>query len=229
MSHVLRIGDKMVEVSASLLSLEKENAIKTLYNLEVAKIDYFHIDVMDGKFVEKNTTEIMKDYALTISHISNLGLDVHLMVEDIEEFIDEYSMLEPKIITFHIEAVKDEERVKNIIDEIKNCGSKVGIAINPDTSINEIKQYLKYIHMVLVMTANPGKGKQKLMPETLEKVKELEEYLCENNLDIDIEVDCGINDVTAKEAIKAGANILAVGSYLTSSENITEAVKSVRY
>ena len=80
MSHVLRIGDKMVEVSASLLSLEKENAIKTLYNLEVAKIDYFHIDVMDGKFVEKNTTEIMKDYALTISHISNLGLDVHLMV-----------------------------------------------------------------------------------------------------------------------------------------------------
>ncbi len=218
----------MVEVSASLLSLEKENAIRTLYNLEVAKIDYFHIDVMDGKFVEKNTTEIMKDYALTISHISNLGLDVHLMVEDIEEFIDEYSMLEPKIITFHIEAVKDEGRVKNIIDEIKNCGSKVGIAINPATSIDEIKEYLKYIHMVLIMTANPGKGKQKLMPETLEKVKELKEYVCENNLDIDIEVDCGINDVTAKEAIKAGANMLAVGSYLTSSENIAEAVNSLR-
>lgn len=218
----------MVEISASLLSLEKENAIRTLYNLEAAKINYFHIDVMDGKFVEKNTTEIMKDYALTISHISNLGLDVHLMVENVEEFIDEYSMLEPEFITFHIEAVKDNERVKNIIDEIKNCGSKVGIAINPDTQIEEIKEYLEYIHMVLIMTANPGKGKQKLMPETLEKVKILKEYVCENNLDIDIEVDCGINNITAKDAINAGANILAAGSFLTSAENITEAVKSLR-
>lgn len=219
----------MIEVSASLLSLERENATRTLYNLEVAKINYFHIDVMDGKFVERDTTEIMKDYALTISHISNLGLDVHLMVENVEEFIDEYSMLEPQIITFHIEAVKeDKERVKNIIEEIKNCGSKVGIAINPATSIEEIKEYLKYIHMVLIMTANPGKGGQGLMPETLEKVKELREYVSENNLDIDIEVDCGINNVTAKSSIEAGANILAVGSYLTSAENITEAVKSLR-
>ena len=74
----------MIEVSASLLNVEKENATRTMYNLETGKIDYFHIDVMDGKFVEKNNTELMKDYALTASHISNLGLDVHLMVENIE-------------------------------------------------------------------------------------------------------------------------------------------------
>ena len=74
----------MVEISASVLSVNKENAVHTFYNLETAKIDYFHIDVMDGKFVENNNLELMKDYALTISHISNLGLDVHLMVENIE-------------------------------------------------------------------------------------------------------------------------------------------------
>lgn len=92
----------MTEISASILTVDKENAVHTFYNLETAKIDYFHIDVMDGKFVEKNNLELMKDYALTITHISNLGLDVHLMVEDIEEIADEYLMLEPKILTFHI-------------------------------------------------------------------------------------------------------------------------------
>lgn len=115
----------MVRVSVSLLTVEKENAIKKFYNLETAKVDYFHIDVMDGKFVEKNTEELMKDYALTISHITNIGIDVHLMVENVEKFIDEYSMLEPEIITFHIEATKSEERTINAIREIKECGSKV--------------------------------------------------------------------------------------------------------
>ena len=86
----------MAEVSASILTVEKDNATQMFYDLEVAKINYFHIDVMDGKFVEKDTTSVMKDYALTISHISNLGLDVHLMVENVEEFMDEYLMLEPE-------------------------------------------------------------------------------------------------------------------------------------
>ncbi len=218
----------MIEVSASLLNVEKENATRTMYNLETGKIDYFHIDVMDGKFVEKNNTELMKDYALTASHISNLGLDVHLMVENIEEFVDEYSMLEPEIITFHIEASKTEERTKNIIEEIKNCGSRVGISISPDTSIEEIKKYLPYIHLVLVMTVVPGKGAQSLIPETLEKVKALKEYIEANNLDIDIEVDGGIKDVNARNAIDAGADILVVGTYLVYSENIPEAVKKVK-
>ena len=219
----------MTEISASLLTLDKENAIKTMYNLEAGKINYFHIDVMDGKFVEKNTTEIMKDYALTASHISNLGLDVHLMVENVEEFVDEYSMLEPKIITFHIEAMNNnEERIKNVIYEIKNIGSRVGIAINPDTDIEEVKKYLPYIHMILIMTVVPGKGGQTLIPETLEKVKKVKEYIDENNIDIDIEVDGGINDETSNKAIECGANILVSGKYLISSENIGEAVRKLK-
>ncbi len=218
----------MTEISASVLTVEKDNATTTFYNLETAKINYFHIDVMDGKFVENNNLELMKDYALTISHISNLGLDVHLMVEDVEEIADEYLMLEPEILTFHIEATKNEERTKNVIALVKNSGTRVGIAINPETSIEEIKPYLELIHMVLVMTVVPGKGGQSLIQETLDKVKELKEYVDKNNIDIDIEVDGGINDITAEKAIDAGANILVAGNYLISAENLNEAVKKLK-
>ena len=218
----------MIEVSASILTVEKENAVRTFYNLETGKINYFHIDVMDGKFVERDTTELMKDYALTISHISNLGLDVHFMVENVEEFIDEYSMLEPEIMTFHIEATKNEERTKNAIEEIKRAGSRVGISISPDTKLDDIKPYLGLIHMVLVMTVVPGKGGQKLILETLDKVRELKRYIDENGIDIDIEVDGGINKETSKQAIEAGANILVAGNYLISAENIEEAVLNLK-
>lgn len=218
----------MTEVSASILNVEKEKATRTFYDLETAKINYFHIDVMDGKFVENNTEAIMKDYALTISHISNLGLDVHFMVEDVEKFIDEYSMLEPEIITFHIEATKTEERTKNAINLIKSIGSKVGIAINPDTSIEEVKEYLPFVHLVLVMTVVPGKGGQKIIPEAIEKVKQLKKYIDDNNIDISIEVDGGINDKTAEECKEAGADILVAGKYLVSSENFNQAVKSLK-
>lgn len=218
----------MTEISASVLNVEKDNATTTFYNLETAKIDYFHIDVMDGRFVKNNNLELMKDYALTISHISNLGLDVHLMVENVEEMADEYLMLEPEILTFHIEATKTEEKTKNIINLIKNSGTRVGIAINPDTQLDELKPYLNSVHMVLVMTVVPGKGGQSLIPETLEKVKQLKEFINENNIDIDIEVDGGINDITAEKAIASGANILVAGKYLVSSENLSEAVKKLK-
>lgn len=218
----------MIEISASVLNLEEENAIKTMYNLETSKINYFHIDVMDGKFVKEDNLELMKNYALTVSHISNLGIDVHLMVKDIEELVDEYLMLNPQIITFHIEESITEERTKKIINRIKESGTRVGIAISPDTSLEKIKPYLEYVHMVLVMTVIPGLGGQKLIPETLEKVKELKDYIDENKIDIDIEVDGGINDITAKEAINVGANILVVGTYLITSENLQETVKKLK-
>ena len=115
----------MIEVSTSLLSLDNEDYVHYFYNLETAKTDYFHIDVMDGKFVENNTTKKMKEYAMALSHISTLGLDVHLMVEDVEEQIDDYIELEPRIVSFHIEAVKEKERVLNIIDDLKRNNIRV--------------------------------------------------------------------------------------------------------
>ena len=218
----------MIEISASVLTVEKEEGVQTFYNLETSKIDYFHIDVMDGKFVEKNNVELMKDYALTISHISNVGLDVHFMVENVEEMIEDFIMLNPKIITFHIEATKEKERTMKIINDLKENGIKVGLAISPDTSIEEIKEYLPYIHMVLIMTVVPGKGGQSLIPKTLEKVKALRKYFEENDFDLDIEVDGGINDKTASLAKEAGANILVAGSYIVSSEDYSESVRILR-
>ena len=218
----------MAEVSVSVLSVNKENAVSTFYNLETAKVDYFHIDVMDGKFVENNTLELMKDYSLTISHISNVGLDVHLMVEDVEEIMDDYISLEPKIITFHYEAIKDKERILEIISEIKSNGIKVGLAISPDTPIEVVKDYCQFVHQILIMTVVPGKGGQKLIPETLEKIKELKRYLIGNNFDIDIQADGGINGDNAKELIEAGVDILVSGNYIIASDDYKEAVKKIK-
>ena len=218
----------MVRVSTSILTQEKEDAVKTFYDLEVAHTDMFHIDVMDGKFVEKDTTELMKDYAITLSHITNLGLDVHLMVENIEEFIDEYIDLNPEYISFHIETSKTKERTMEIINTIKENDIKVAIAINPDTSIEDIKEYIPYVHMVLVMTVVPGKGGQKLIPETLDKVLELKKFIKQENYDIDIEVDGGINAETVEQAKQAGANVLVAGSYVLNSSNLKEAISNLK-
>lgn len=218
----------MKRVSTSILTLDKEDAVKTFYDLEVAHTDMFHIDVMDGKFVERDTSELMKDYATTLSHITNLGLDVHFMVENIEEYIDDYIDLNPEYISFHIEASKTKERTLENINTIKENGIKAALAISPDTSIDEIKEYIPYLHMILVMTVVPGKGGQKLIPETLEKVKELRKYLEEENYDIDIEVDGGINAETAEAAKEAGADILVAGSYILNSENFKEAISNLK-
>lgn len=218
----------MVEISTSLLSVEKEDSIKTIYNLETAHTDYFHIDVMDGKFVEKNTKDIMLEYATTIKQISNIPIDVHLMVENLKENIDDYISLEPNIITFQVEACKDIEEVFETIDYIKQNNIKVGIAIKPNTDIGEILGYLPYIHTILVMTVEPGLGGQKLIPETISKVKELKEYIDNIGIEIDIEVDGGINAENANELKEKGANILVIGTYIINSEDYIKTIKELK-
>jgi len=218
----------MVEVSTSILNVKKEEAIQTFYNLETAKTDYFHIDVMDGKFVKQDTTELMQEYANNLKQISNMPLDVHLMVEDIKAYIDSYIPFEPNIITFHLEACKNKEEVLDLIKYIKENNIKVGISIKPNTKVEEILEYLPFIHLVLVMTVEPGYGGQKLIPETIEKVKELKEYIDKNNIDIDIEVDGGIN-LKNKETLKeAGANIIVAGSTIINSEDFKEIISEIK-
>ena len=218
----------MSEVAVSILSVDKENATHTFFFFFTARPEYFHIDVMDGKFVENNNLELMKDYATTISHISNIPLDVHLMVENVEEIADDYIDLAPDRITFHIEAMKEEERILNFIKDLKENGIKIGIAISPETDIEVLKPFLNYIHMVLVMTVVPGKGGQKIIPETIEKIKKLKQYLENNSIDIDIEADGGINGETAESVRNAGADILVSGVYIVDAENQREAVKNIR-
>lgn len=218
----------MAEISTSVLSVNKENAIKTFYNLEVAKTNYYHIDVMDGKFVEKNNYALMKDYMLSLKHITNLPLDVHLMVEDVKAFVDEFIELEPHIITFHIEAIKNKEEIFKIINYIKERNVKVGIAISPNTDIEELYEFLPYIHMVLIMTVEPGKGGQKLIKESLEKISNLYKYLNEKSLEVDIEADGGIKLENIKFVKDAGANIIVVGTYIIKSDDYTKAIKQLK-
>ena len=217
----------MVEISTSILQVKKENIIKTIYNLETAHTDYFHIDVMDGEFVERDTSLYMREYSEYIKQISTVPLDVHLMLSDVKTYLSSYESLDPNILTFHIEACKNTQQILDNIKLIKSIGARVGIAIKPDTSINVIKEYLDKIHLCLIMTVEPGKGGQEFLTKTANKIKELKNYIDENNLDIDIEVDGGINDETAKIVKQNGANILVSGSYII-NHSFKEQIEKLR-
>ena len=218
----------MVEVSTSILSVDQEKSVKTFYDLETAKTDYFHIDVMDGKFVNNYTVETMKEYTNQIRQISNIPLDVHLMVEDIKTFIDSYIPYEPNRITFHIEACKDKEEVNKYIKYLKENNIQVGISVKPNTKIEDILEYLPYVHSVLIMTVEPGLGGQKLIPETIEKVRRLKDCIESNNIEVDIEVDGGVNLDNMSLLKEAGANILVVGTALINSKNYKEVIEKIK-
>ncbi len=217
-----------MEISTSILSVEMENATTVFYNLETAGTDYFHIDVMDGKFVERDTTELMYDYANTIKHISNIPLDVHLMVENPKEHIDKYLSLEPSIITFHYEACKSNEEIIEIINYIKQNGVKPAISIKPNTDISKIIDFLPLVYMILVMTVEPGKGGQKLIPEALEKAKEISKTIESKKLDTYIEVDGGVNKETIETVKKANVDIAVAGNAIILAENFKEAIKELK-
>ena len=202
----------MVEVSTSILTVEKGKEAETFFALEKSKTDYFHIDVMDGKFVEKDTYQNMLEYSSYIRRISNLPMDIHLMVEDIETGIEVFSAVEPNIITFHLEACKSKEEVMKNIKLIKEKGSREYGPHIFHTGLEEVYEYLPYIHMCLVMTVEPGKGGQTLITDMLAKISELKSYIERKNLEIDIEVDGGINLKTAQRVKDAGANILVAGT-----------------
>lgn len=218
----------MVEISTSILSVKKGEESKTFFALEKAKTDYFHIDVMDGKFVEKNTYLKMLEYASYIKRISNLPLDIHLMVEDINTAIDDFASVEPNIITFHYEACKNKEEVMEVIRKIKNNNCKVGISVKPETDIKEIYEFLPYVHMCLVMTVEPGKGGQTLLKDMVNKIAELKEYIQKNNLEVDIEADGGINLTTAEAVKKAGANILVSGTAILMAKDYKVIIDDLR-
>ena len=220
----------MNKISASILNVNKEDAVHEFYNLETYKVDFFHIDVMDGKFVENNTYELMKEYETTLSHITNIGLDVHLMCENVFESVDDFLIEGVDRITCHVEALEKYsfDEFKTLVEDLRLENVKLGIAIKPGTDIEVIKKYMPYAHMILVMTVEPGKGGQKLIPETLEKLKALKDYSDQEELDIEFEVDGGINEENAKNAIENGANILVIGTALLNSKNPKKMVEDIK-
>lgn len=218
----------MVEVSTSILTVPKDNIVKTIYNLEIGKTDYFHIDVMDGKFVDGFTSEIMEEYCEYIKSISTIPLDIHLMVKDVKKYVDKFLIYEPNIITFHIEAIKRREDLIDLINYIKSNNCKVGIAINPDTNITKVLDVLNMVHMCLVMTVVPGKGGKSLIVNTIDKIKDIKSYIDKNNLDIDIEADGGIKLDNVEKLKEAGANILVSGTGILSSDNYGQIIKEMK-
>ena len=218
----------MVEVSASILNMDNENAIKNLYELETALIDYFHIDVMDGKFVKDNTTEKMIEYSEYISSISSLPLDIHLMVEDVEQYIKSFSVFEPNLITFHIEARKNKEEIFELIKLVKESNSRVGLSIKPNTRIEEIYNYLPYIHSVLIMTVEPGLGGQELIPETIEKISRMKKYLEQEKLEVDIQADGGINLQNIDLLKQAGVSNVVVGNALMKTKDKKDMINKLK-
>lgn len=202
-----------MNISTSILNVKEDgNEIETFYRLEAAKTDFFHIDVMDGKFVENDTSERMKRFSDVLSNIALTPIEVHLMCEDVKDFVDEYAPVNPNTIIFHIEVCKDDTQVMELINYIKDKGIKVGLSLKPETKVEAILPYLKYIHEVLVMTVEPGKGNQTLIVNTLDKIKEIRKYIDDNNLDTEINADGGINLDTIQSIKDAGCDIAVVGS-----------------
>ncbi len=217
-----------MEVATSILNVKKENCIQTFYNLEIAGTNYFHVDVMDGKFVENNTVELMTEYAEYLNSITNIPLDVHLMVEDVMSFIKSFLIFEPRNITIHYEAGKDKKELLEWITYIKENNCKAGISIKPNTEVEKIYEILPYVHTVLVMTVEPGKGGQELIPETINKIRKLKEYIEENNLEVDIEADGGINLENIEQLKEAGCDIVVAGTCIINSENYKETIEKLK-
>ena len=218
----------MVDISTSLLSVKKEKIIDTVYKLEDANTNYFHIDVMDGEFVENDTHDIMLEYCEYLDNITKIPLDIHLMVKDVKNFVDSYLIFNPNIITFHYEACKNKEEVMNLINYIKEKGRRVGISVKPETDVKEILEFLPYVHVVLVMTVEPGKGGQELITSTIEKIKELNSYREEQKLDYEIEADGGIKVENSDKIVDAGADILVAGTAIINSKDYAETIKKLR-
>ena len=218
----------MIEVSTSILNMKNGKEAETIFGLEKARTDYIHIDVMDGKFVEKDTYQKMIEHASYIKRISNIPLDVHLMIEDVKKGIKDFLAVEPNIITFHLEACKDEKEVFEMINLIKENNCKVGISVKPNTKIEEIYKYLPYIHTCLVMTVEPGKGGQTLLIDMIDKIKTLKKYIEENSLEVDIEADGGINLSTYEAVKEAGANILVSGVAILMAKNYKDIIDTFK-
>ena len=206
-----------MEISTSILNIKEENITETFYNIEAAKTDYFLIDVMDGKFVSNNTVDKMQQYIDILSGITNTPIEVHLMVKDVKKYIDIFIPNNPTKIIFHAKALKNSEEVFKMIEYIKDNNIQVGLALNPEDSIDSIKEFIPKIHQVLVMTVNPGQGGQTLIPECIKKVKELKEYLDSQNLETQIEVDGGVNLQNIKEIASSGVDIAVAGTAIVNA------------
>lgn len=209
----------MTIISPSLLSADFGIIKEELKELEQAKADWLHLDIMDGHFVPNIT--FGPDQVLSIKKYTSIPLDVHLMIEHPQEYIEKFAKSEPYIITLHHESQGD---IEQCLKDIRNFGIKAGISIKPDTDVNVLKKYIDYIDMILIMSVYPGFGGQKYIENSTERIRQAREMIGDRN--IYLQVDGGINAETAMLATNAGANVLVAGSYVFKGDK-AENIKSL--
>lgn len=206
----------MIKISTSILT--SKNRIASIAKLNNTNTDYIHIDAMDGIFVPN--TQMKINEIIELENYSQKKLDVHLMVENPETYIDKLKNKNIEYITIHIEINKD---INKLIEQINSYGYKVGISVKPNTNIKTLIPYLDKIDLVLIMSVEPGFGGQQFIHNSLDKAKEIRNL----NKNITIEIDGGIKDTNIEE-IKKYVDIAVVGSYITNSDNYNQAINNLK-
>lgn len=210
----------MVKISVSILTKNDKDTVQKLNSTDA---DYFHIDVMDGNFVD--TVAFPLTQIKDVSKYAIKKLDVHLMVQDAYAYIDELYHSQIEYITVHYEALNGKY---DVLKKIKNNGIKCGLSVKPNTDIKDIFYLLDIIDLVLIMSVEPGYGGQDFMFSSLEKVKLLREEIEHRNLKTIISIDGGINNTNAKACVEAGCDMLVSGSYIVKSDSYQEAINLLR-